>query len=87
MALAQQADKEVYMPKRVSRNVKCPFYHSQDGGKIKCEGLSDKNTIHLVFKKNEDRAKFMRNYCNDVQSCKACLIHKMLYMKWGMDDE
>ena len=75
------------MPKRVSRNVKCPFYHSQDGSKIKCEGLSDKNTIHLVFKTPEERARFMRNHCNDVQLCKTCLIHKALYMKWGMDDE
>lgn len=75
------------MTKRVSKNVKCPFYHKHDGGKIKCEGLSDDSTIHIVFGTPVERAKFMREYCFSIQACQKCLIHKALYEKWEMDDE
>ena len=75
------------MSKRVSKNVKCPFYLKHDGGKITCEGLSDNNTIHLVFGTPAERAKFMRTHCFSIQDCHTCLLHKMLYEKWGMDYE
>lgn len=70
------------MGKRTSRNVKCPFYHCHDDTKIKCEGISDDNTLHLVFKDTITRAKYMREYCNSVQACQTCWLHKMLYAKW-----
>ena len=75
------------MANRTSKNVKCPFYHKHDGGKIKCEGLSDGNTIHLVFETQGQRAKWMREHCHGIQTCQTCMIHKMLYEKWEMDDE
>ena len=87
MALDQQADKEVIMTNRVSRNVKCPFYHKNDNCKIKCEGLSDNSTIHLVFETPVERAIFMREHCNNVKACQTCLIHKALCEKWAVDDE
>lgn len=75
------------MANRTSKNAKCPFYHKHDGGKIKCEGLSDNSTIHLVFETPAERARFMREHCNSIQGCKVCLIHKILYEKWEMGDE
>lgn len=85
--MAQQADKEVIMANRVARYAKCPFYRKHEGGKIKCEGLSDNSTIHLVFETPKERAIFMREHCNSITDCHACLIHKILYEKWGMGDE
>lgn len=72
---------------RVSKNVKCPFYHKHDGGKIKCEGLSDDSSIHLVFATPAERAKYMQSYCYSITVCKYCLIHNALDIKWGVDDE
>lgn len=85
--MAQQVDEEVKMARRVSKNVKCPFYHSQDSGKIKCEGVSYGNTIHLVFQDNLARARYMIKYCNSIHDCQKCLIHKALCDKWGVNDE
>ena len=89
MALDQQVDnKEVdIMPKRTSRNVKCPFYHGHDGAKIKCEGLSYGNTLHLVFGDPISRSRYMVEHCNSIKACQTCLLHKTLFMKWGMEDE
>ena len=72
------------MARRVSKNVKCPFYCSHDGGKIKCEGLSDNTSIHFVFETPNERSKFMREHCYSIQTCQKCLIHKALFDKWGM---
>ena len=85
--MAQQADKEVIMDNRTSKNVKCPFYHKHDYSRIKCEGLPNNSTIHLVFETQADKAKWMRERCNSIQACQKCLIHKALSDKWGMDDE
>lgn len=83
-----QINKEVdIMPKRMSRNVKCPFYHGHDGAKIKCEGVSDDTAIHLVFGDSIARAIYMRDCCNKIQACQTCWIHKMLYTKWEQNDE
>ena len=89
MALDQQVDnKEVdIMPKRTSRNVKCPFYHGHDGSKIKCEGLASGSTTHLVFSDPTARSRYQREKCNSIKACQTCLLHKALYAKWGMDDE
>lgn len=84
MALAQQADKEALMAKRVSRKVKCPFYLKHDGAKIVCEGVSKGNTLHLAFQDEKERAKYMLSRCNKIEACQSCLIHKILYEKWGM---
>lgn len=85
----QQVDnKEVeYMPKRTSRNVKCPFYHGHDTTKIKCEGLTSGSTTHIVFPDPLAKSRYMIAKCNSIQACQTCPLHKALYSKWGMDDE
>ena len=72
------------MAKRVARYVKCPFYRKHDESKIICEGISKNNTLHLAFQDQITRKRYMREHCNDIQSCQSCLIHKILYEKWGM---
>lgn len=85
--MAQQADKEVSMDKRVSRMVKCPFYLKHDESRIVCEGVSKSNTLHLAFKDKYERKRYMKEQCYSIQSCQKCLIHKILYEKWRMNEE
>lgn len=87
--MALQVDnKEVdLMSKRVARYVKCPFYHKQDGAKIICEGVSNNSTLHLAFPDPMARARYMRDHCDSVKACQSCLVHKILYEKWGMRSE
>ena len=68
-----------------AKNVKCPFYHNHDTNRIVCEGLSDGNTINLVFESHVDRRQYMYRVCNDILECRDCPIHMMLDQKYEED--
>lgn len=70
-----------------SKYVKCPFYRSNDNNRIKCEGLSEGNAIHLVFQDPTDKGAYMRERCYSIVQCRRCEIHKVLNGKWEEDDE
>jgi hypothetical protein len=70
-----------------SKYVECPFYRSNDNNRIKCEGLSEGNAIHLVFQDSKDKTAYMRERCYSVEKCKQCVIHNVLYDKWEAEDE
>lgn len=61
--------------------VKCPYYHKHDSNKIVCEGLLDRNTIHLVYESPSDRKTHMTEYCNSIKWCRLCPIHSVLDLK------
>lgn len=75
------------MSHHASKFVKCPYYANNDNNKIKCEGLSDGSSLHLVFQDCNDRAKYMKEYCYSIDVCKYCLIHNALNIKWGVENE
>lgn len=75
------------MGHHASKFVKCPYYHSNDNNRIKCEGMSEGNSVHLVFQDETERAKYMKQYCYSLEICRYCLIHNALDNKWGVDDE
>ena len=58
--------------------VKCPFYRTNNTNKIVCEGLTEGNTINLVYESQTDRAKYMKEVCYDVLGCRDCPIYIML---------
>ena len=65
-----------------SKFVKCPFYKDHDNNRVKCEGISKGNTIHLVFEDSNERINYMHSHCNNIFICQSCIIHKALYEKW-----
>lgn len=66
--------------------VKCPFYHSNSSNKIVCEGLSNINTINLVFESGVDCGNYMESVCYDIEICRECPIHIMLEKKYYEDE-
>jgi hypothetical protein len=66
--------------------VKCPFYHTNTSNKIVCEGLSDGNTINLVFQSCVDRNNHMVVACYDIELCRECPIYIMLEKKYNGDE-
>ena len=72
------------MARYEAKLVKCPFYKRNDNNKVMCEGLSNKNLIHLVFSDPANKRNYMQEHCYSVQACQSCLIHKALCEKWGM---
>ena len=66
----------------ISKYVVCPFYHKHDGNRIYCEGTNSQNTINVVFGDIKEQKKYENTYCNSIQGCKECIIHKALYTKY-----
>ena len=67
--------------------VKCPYYHRHDSNKICCEGLSNGNTINLVYEDSKERKRYMTEYCESIKWCRLCPIHRLLDDKYEEDDE
>ena len=69
------------MSKRyVSKEVDCPFYHSEDNQKLYCEGVRDGTSIHLAFASSTLMQDYKDTYCCDEFG--ECLIADMLYRKY-----
>lgn len=64
----------------VSNEVECPFYSSEDAYKIRCEGLEDSSTTHVVFPLPDLKKEYKRRYC--CTKYKDCLLYKALYNKY-----
>ncbi len=63
-----------------SKYVKCPFYHYEQQGKICCEGVNDKSSLHLAFGDSKDKIKYQKTFCfADYEKCMLC---HMLYFKY-----
>lgn len=75
-----------------SVDVKCPYYlgnntkYQRQVCQIRCEGVSSGNCISLTFGSENVRLAYANTYCNSLNNCRNCLIHKMLNRKYGVDD-
>lgn len=73
------------MSKRyVSCEVTCPFYRSEGGQKIYCEGLCEGTSLHLAFASVTKMQEHKERYC--CRDYDDCAIADMLYRKYE-DDE
>lgn len=74
------------MPKRnVDENVfvKCPYYKCESQCVIYCEGVEDKNCIHMAFATKIQRKEYEKQFC---QNCWGkCMIAAAHNRKWGYD--
>lgn len=58
-------------------NVECPFYRFDDGkGLIRCEGLVEKSSINLKYRKKQDFAIQLQTFC--CQHFRKCEIYRVL---------
>lgn len=66
--------------------VKCPFYESDDKGRISCEGITDESRIRLCFMKasgaldQDKKLEYLHNYC--IRDYQKCRVYKMLQAKY-----
>ena len=65
-----------------SKYVVCPFYHKSDTNRIFCEGVSDNNTLNLVFGSRKEMADYEKCFCDDMDFHRECLLYQMLNKKW-----
>lgn len=67
-----------------SKYVACPYFRRNEvkNNRICCEGVSDGNTVNIVFGSPKQLVAYQQQYCNEVKQCHTCLIARMLDHKW-----
>ena len=73
------------MKRHISNEVVCPFYRSEDGQRVCCEGVEDNSSIHVVFGTPQNKQRYSLKYCcNRYDDCK---VAQMLYDKYEGDED
>lgn len=53
--------------------IRCPFFLTEEGAEIRCEGLLPESQTVLRFKKREWKTKHLENCCReDYERCPLC---------------
>ena len=63
-------------------DILCPFY-IKDMSKppcLKCEGITDKSGMTMIFKNNAEKEKWARKYC--MESYKICGLYEIIMRKY-----
>lgn len=66
-----------------SKYVKCPYYRRSDPNRLCCEGLSERNTINLVFEDTKMESAYKQEYCCSLENYNNCMVCAMLNRKYG----
>ena len=59
----------------VSPEAICPFYRSEKGLKIRCEGFCASCLLEVLFKTPADMDSYKRKHCNSFIGCEECPIY------------
>lgn len=67
----------------VSPIVVCPYYKSQSGNLIYCEGPVDGSSIHMAFSSPAEREAFQDNSCKTMDYAKHCVVARAHDYIWN----
>lgn len=61
--------------------VLCPFYKSESGNKIICEGLGPHSSLHMCFGDAAARKRYEMRFCKswEYEGCKLAELHEKRY--------
>ena len=62
----------------VVTDVVCPFYHRDDGLKVRCEGFCNTVTIQLSFKSKEQKQVHKHRHCMDFKGYPKCPLYPVI---------
>ena len=65
------------------KSVVCPFYRWADKVRIGCEGVTDSNTLSLIFGDPNKRNEYKIKYCRSMERYRECQICQLLYRKYA----
>lgn len=63
----------------------CPYYHTNEMQKMKCDGVMGTIATHLIFESDAQKKKYMVKYC--CREWKCCYYARMLEMMWEENPE
>lgn len=62
----------------VATDVVCPFYHAEDGLKLRCEGFCETVTIQLYFSRKEQMQIHKHRHCMDIKGYPKCPLYPII---------
>lgn len=71
----------------VSPIVVCPYYKSQAGNLICCEGPVKDSSIHMAFSSPAEREIFQDRACKTNNYCEYCVVAKAHEFAWENQKE
>ena len=67
------------------KQIKCPFFHSDNINSISCEGINENTSIRQVFRTKAARFNWEKKYCMKIHECKQCGIYSLANEKYGVN--
>ena len=68
------------------KDVKCPFYITQDCKKIHCEGFLNNSYLHIAFEIKMSKDVFMEKYCNSLPSYLKCPLYPVIAKRFEEEE-
>lgn len=65
--------------------VVCPFYKSESGSKILCEGFSNHNSLQTSFETKEMLLAHKRRFCRRIKGYYECPLYPLIEKKYKED--
>ena len=59
-------------------DVVCPFYHAEEGLRIKCEGYCSTNTLQICFTSKEYYKSHKFTHCMNMKGYRQCPLYGVI---------
>ena len=69
------------------KTAKCPFFKTNEGKNIVCEGLSKDTKTMVCFNQARLKAEYKDKHCDSIKHYPDCAIAKMLMGKYEKNDK
>lgn len=70
-----------------SKDVVCPFYKYEKGGRLFCEGLYKSGSVCQTFGGNESKMAHKLRFCMDFEGYPTCPLYIAINGKYEVKDE
>lgn len=74
------------MKYNTDKNVQCPFYKSEHGMQLHCEGFNENNRIHLWFTSKELLKEQKKKYCKKTNGYSNCPLYPVIEQQYKEED-
>lgn len=64
------------------KQIKCPFFRTDNFNSVSCEGINKNTLIRFVFSTKLERQAWQKKYCRQLGGCKECEIYKLANKKY-----
>ncbi|MBQ9531138.1 MAG: hypothetical protein IJR70_03590 [Eubacterium sp.] len=65
------------------KNIKCPFFRSDNYNSISCEGCLEKTSLRHTFKSRFIKDDWQEKYCMKISKCRECPIYRIADNKYS----